>query len=291
MRRLILIVLILTFSDRLIAQPYFDPVGIQYQLSPNRAVTGEDKNPISIHYLQANVNLPVKIVKEDKLLINPIFEMSELDFKNSVSQDVHLYGAVLALTYLKQWKNPNWKTAFVGIARLSSDFKNVNTDHFQPGAAFLVMHKRSEKFTIKFGAFYSAEFFGAFVLPLIGTDWKISKRLVLHGVVPRNLTLEYKITPWLYVGPEWRGITNSYRLVGFENDYFKVEENQVRIFGDFYLTKHVVLNVAVGHTFLREYNKRGEEQRMSGLDSDLEINEGILFKAGIYYRFRLEGYE
>jgi len=281
----------LCFCLKLHAQPYFDPAAIQYQLSPDRAVTGEDKTPISVHYLQANVNIPLKIVKEDKLLINPFFEMWKLDFKNSVSQDIRLYGAVLALTYLKQWKNPNWKTAFVGIARLSSDFREINMGHFQPGAAFLVIHKRSEKFTFKFGAFYSAEFFGAYVLPLIGTDWKISKRLVLHGVVPRNLTLEYKIAPWLYVGPEWRGITNSYRMVGFENDYFKVEENQVRIFGDFYVAKHVVLNFAVGHTFLREFNKRGEVQKMSGLDSDLEINEGILFKAGIYYRIRLPGYE
>jgi hypothetical protein len=287
--RTALISALICFCMKLQAQPYFDVAAIQYQYSPDKSYSGNDGNPMATHYLQGQANLPLKIYKKDLLLINPVFEMTHLDFKNETADDFHLYGLTMALTYMKQWKDPKWKTAFVGLIRLSSDLKNITAEHLQPGCAMLVIYERSHKVRYKLGVFYSAEFFGTLVLPLAGIDWKITDRLTLHGLVPRSMFLEYKVTPRVYAGIATKTVLNSYRYQSFNpHDYIKIEENHVRLFVDYYLTRHIVFNVEAGHTFFREYHQRSVQQRMEGLDSDMMVNDGLLFKASFIYRVRLD---
>lgn len=289
MKKIVTGIIFFIYSFGLSAQPFFDVTSVYYQHSPDAALFGKDKNPFATDYFLANVNLPVNINKKDRFLINPVFEWSRLNFIQREYLNVDLYGITLALTYMKQWKNEKWKTAFISVNRISSDLYKINMKHYQPGAAVLMIYERSKKIKYKLGVYYNAEFFGAYVIPLVGIDWKINNRFTLHGLVPRNLVLEYRIAPSFYTGINWKAITASYRFQS-ENtsDYFKIEENQIKLFADFYLTKHLVLNLEAGHTFFRKYNKRSEIQRQAGIDSDLQVNEGLLFKAGIYYRIRLD---
>lgn len=289
MRCSVLLFLFAGLGLNLSAQPFIDIVNIHYQKSPEAALYGKDKNPFSTDYFVANFNLPLKAFKRDRLIINPVFEWNHLGFGNQEYLNTDLYGLTMALSYVKQWKNDKWKTVFVSINRISSDLNKITIKHYQPGGALITIYERSKKVRYKLGVYYNSEFFGAYVLPLLGIEWSISDRLILHGLVPRNLVLEWRITPSLYAGINWRAITNSYRYRSeHTSDYFKIEENQVRLFADIYLTRHLVLNFETGHTFLREYNQRSELNRIVGLDSDLQLNEGLLFKAGIFYRIRLD---
>ena len=291
MRTIFFLFLIFCSGFNLLAQPYIDIFSVHYQRSPDAALFGKGKNPFATDYLNANINLPVKVFKHDRLLINPVFEWNKLTFIKQDSTNINLYGITLALSYVKQWKNEKWKTVLVSVNRISSDLKNITIKHYQPGVAVLMIYERSEKIKYKLGAFYNAEFFGPFILPLIGVEWKISKRFILHGLVPRNLALEYKITPSLYVGLNWKAITNSFRYQSDNtNDYFKIEESQIRLFADIYITKHLVFNIEAGHSFLREYNAHLNSPLYENNERDFNLlaNEGLLFKAGLYYRIRLD---
>lgn len=286
-RILFVFLLIIPFS--LMAQPYIDVAGISYQHSPDAAFFGNTKNVLKTGYFYCFLNAPLNLNKKNVLLVSPLFERTNLELNDKKSTGLNLYGAMLGLSYIKTWKNEKWKTILVSVNRISSDFKNITIKHYQPGVALLVTYDRNPKVKYKLGAYYNSEFFGAFVLPLLGLDWKITDRLIFFGMLPRSMALEYKFNKWFYAGINWKAITNTYRFQSTNaNDYFKLEESQVRLFTDIYFTKHIVLNLEAGHSFLRSYHLRSESQRLSGNPAELDVNEGLLLKAGLYYRFRLD---
>ena len=77
-------------------------------------------------------------------------------------------------------------------------------------------------------------------MPLAGIDWKINARNNLFGILPGNLTYEHKINEHFYYGANFRAITNSYAK---SNGYWLIDENQLGLHLDTYLTKNLVLNV------------------------------------------------
>src|SRR4051812_16310587 len=100
------------------AQPYIDVVSVGNYIMPANGAGGKEYTD----WFTAAMDLPVKI-KDDYLLLSPFYEEYALALS-----DGHLYGAAFPVTYLKQWKNPLWKTAFAFIPRLSfSDFTSENS--------------------------------------------------------------------------------------------------------------------------------------------------------------------
>ena len=166
-----LVLLVVFVPGWVLGQPYLDIAGVSWQYSPDAAMYGKNKNHLTSHYVQGSLNLPIKLFKKDVLMISPQFEWNSLDFRVRDAGRLDLYGATLVLSYMKTWKNPKWKTAFASINRISSDLRDVSMKHYQPGGAVLMIYERSDNIKYKLGAYYNAEFFGAFVLPLVGFDW------------------------------------------------------------------------------------------------------------------------
>ena len=110
----------------------------------------------------------------------------------------------------------------------------------QAGGAFIVSNKRNENLTWRLGLYVNNDLFGLFVMPLAGIDWKINARNNLFGILPGNLTYEHKINEHFYYGANFRAITNSYAK---SNGYWLIDENQLGLHLDTYLTKNLVLNV------------------------------------------------
>lgn len=236
----------------------------------------------TVDWVTAGMDIPLKM-KGDVLLFSPLFETYL--FSSASLSNKNLYGFALPVSYLKQWKNQKWKTSFTLIPRLSSDLENISSKDYQLGGAVLAVYKKNEKLKYKFGAYYNNEFFGFFMLPLLGIDWNITNRLNLFGVLPGSMSLEFKVHSKFYTGISFRSITNSFRL--FSDTYFKIQDNQLKLFIDFYPLKNLVMNVETGHSFFRKYST-GFKNNNGENESDLKYTDGILIKAGIAYRFRLK---
>ena len=118
----------------------------------------------------------------------------------------------------------NWSFLLTGIVRLNESSIN----------------KRNENLTWRLGLYVNNDLFGLFVMPLAGIDWKINARNNLFGILPGNLTYEHKINEHFYYGANFRAITNSYAK---SNGYWLIDENQLGLHLDTYLTKNLVLNV------------------------------------------------
>jgi hypothetical protein len=150
----------------------------------------------------------------------------------------------------------------------------------QFGGAVLGEKKISESLQFRVGIYLNAELFGLFVVPLAGIDWKIDNRSNLFGLLPGGLTYEYHLSKSSYTGLAFRTTTNSY---GVNNNYYRIDENQLGTYYDFYLTKKLVLNAEIGHSILRkirtgEYHEKG---------AHLDVKDAWYFKTAIAYRIRL----
>ena len=149
----------------------------------------------------------------------------------------------------------------------------------------LAIYQKNENLKYKFGTYYNSEYFGFFMIPLLGIDWNISDRLNLFGVLPGSMNLEYKLFKPLYTGIAFRSITNSFRTNG--TGYFKIQDNHLKIFADLYITKHLVFTMEVGHSILRKYSL-GTYSDIWKKEFDIDYKDGFVYKAGLSWRIRLD---
>lgn len=247
---------------------------------PEQSKLVNNGRPSNNKWITAGMQLPLKL-REDYLIISPFFEKYSID--NEAGQN--LYGVSLSLAYLKQWKNKSWKTAFAFIPRISSDFKNVSSNDYQLGGAVVATYQKKENLSYKFGAYYNSEYFGFFMLPLFGMEWEINDRLNISGILPAHVNLEYKSGKQIYTGVDLQFITNSFRL--YNDYYYRIDDNHLKLYADFYLTKNLVLTAEAGHSVLRKYTLgiRNEEMKSS---TDLEYEDGFVFGGRVGWRIRFD---
>ena len=119
-----------------------------------------------------------------------------------------------------------------------------------------------------------------FVMPLLGIDWQISKRTNLFGILPGSLTFEHKLKRNLFAGASFRAITNSYRT---PSGYWRINENRLGCFLDYYVSKHIVMNLEGGHSILRKFTSGSKDN----VDVDWEAKDNLYVKLGLAFRFRL----
>lgn len=260
------------------AQPFIDLVSAYYQYSA--ADKPKNNNTIYTGLASVAVTLPLQ-VDSDYIVINPVYENFRMTFPFRFT-DREFHVGYIPITWLHRW-NAKWKTAFVFIPRISSLLDSeIGQRDIQYGGAILTTKQKSETFKYKFGVYYNTEFFSNFFMPLLGIDWNINPKWNLFGVLPGSMNIEYKFRKSIHAGLMFRSITNSYRT--FDYNFIRVNDNHLKFFLDFYLSKKQVISVEAGHTILRNYRSG---YRKSG-DADyysMNVTDGYLFR--IAYSFRL----
>jgi len=132
------------------------------------------------------------------------------------------------------------------------------------------------------GVYMNSEFFGLFVMPLIGADWRIDDRNYIFGLLPGRLSYEHKWNEKLYGGATFRALTNSYLLQN--GQYLRIDDNPVSLFMDYYPAKRFCVTLEPGYGIMRKLR--------TGLDDKNYISErnwgdGPFIKLSTSYRIRL----
>jgi hypothetical protein len=159
---------------------------------------------------------------------------------------------------------------------------------FQAGAAFLLNYRRNATLTWKFGAYYNDEFFGLFLIPLIGIDWKISSRQRLFGVAPGYLTYENRLNKTLSWGGNFRTFTSSYKTAASaagNDNYIRFDDNQIGAYLDIYAAKKLVINLEMGYSVVRRI--RSGTGKMTE-ETFLLDDHGPYARICLQYRLRLD---
>lgn len=263
------------------AQPYIDLVNIAYFNSPSTGAVGKDKNQTRLDYYSISTTIPIQFKKnQDALILSPFFERWNAQVQTVTNFGNNYYGAVLPLTMLKNIPHSKWTLLTTAIVRMND--ADINRfGQWQVGGAFVAARHVRPNLTYKFGFYINSEFFGLFVVPLLGIDWRINDKTNLFGVLPASLTLERKLNRQFFAGAVFRTFTNSYYDAG--PNYMRVDENQLGLFLDYYPTKKLLLNIEAGHSILRKLRGGTWHQ----INNNWNADNNMYFKFAIAYRFRL----
>lgn len=282
MRKILLFYCIFSYfiSD---AQPYLDIVKLNYSYSPKQGLN-DKTSPLQSNYFSADVTVPIELKKGgDAFLINPFFTNNQ----GTVStEDFHVQSAGLFIGFLKKDIFKDWNLMSSFIVRQNKEAGLKFPDDWQYGGVLLTTWKKNQDLSFKFGLYYNKEFFGNYFIPLVGIDWKINEKTNLFGVLPGNMVFERKTSQRFYYGFAFRALTNSYRLwSAFEGgNYLRIDDNQLGMYADTYLSKKIVLSVESGYTILRRY-RYGQIWVGSDIKTDYK-NDNFYFRASLAYRLR-----
>lgn len=273
------------------AQPYVDIISIKTIQSPDKSFVRRNKDNNSFQYFSAGLTLPVPFKKTGgALVLSPSFDNWQVALANNTQPLVsperdHFFpsGIALPITLLTPVKHSNFLINTTLILRNHAE--KINLPHsFQAGGLILVNYKISPTLTVKGGLYYNREAFGHFFMPLAGLEYKVDSTLQIWGTLPGSFFIEKKLKKRWYAGVTFKAVTSSYQL--FENKYLQINDNQLSLFSDFYLTKSLVLNAEAGHSLFRRMRlgKTGFNRQYT---YDTKTNDNYLFRLSAAYRIRL----
>ncbi|MBP6403439.1 MAG: hypothetical protein KA492_12980 [Bacteroidia bacterium] len=277
------------------AQPFVDLFNAKMQFFPAHSYATDNTNKLSGYQAEASFLLPMEQKNKDVILVGG--DYTQLHFKESGSINLQsdLYSTSLILGADLGLKNPKWRTTLLVLPKINSDYKDISTDDMQMGGVAMFSYKKKDNLKYHFGLYYNREFFGDYFLPLLGIDWKINQRMNLFGDLPNTMNFEYKISKSLYTGAALFTCISSYRLSAASGGMYVREgdktmgHDEIKIYVNAYLTKHLVWYAEAGETFYRTYtlfNSNNELQETTSIYR--KSNDGMFVNTGIAYRFRLE---
>jgi len=276
-------------ATNLKAQPYIDLLNTRYSYSPNTGTANETNVPVKMQYFNISTNLPIRFKKSgDAILINPLVESWKIAWPDKNYKKRDLEGFALPVGFLKNFGHSKFSLLGMFIPRINKEKTASENNHFFQFGGFLLGSIRlNDRLSLKAGAYYNQEFFGPFFIPLLGIDWKINGKTNLFGTLPNQLVFERKINSRVYVGGITRFVTNSYRLASqwSNQEYLRIDENQIGGFADFYLTKKLIANFEFGHSVARKI-KENAHRFEPPTQYDLHPKDNFYMKLALAYRIR-----
>jgi len=282
-KRLFSIIACICFANDCRTQPLLDIVNIRYQVSPNAGAFRQNFVRNYIRYWTVSTNLPVAFKnKKSILLASPGFEQWKCAFPKKEATDAFVKGWSLPLLWI-QTLNPIWTITTGVIIRNNAEAFDLNKA-WQAGGLILFTYEKSKQLKYKFGLYYNSELSGPFFMPLLGIDWR-SDKTNIYGVLPGSLTIERKLNTVFYYGISFRAITNSYQQ--YNNKFIRIDDNQLTVFMDYYLSGHFVINAEAGHSIFRRI-RLGDNQKHPFYYFTANTNDNWLLKTSLAYRLRLQ---
>ncbi len=273
------------FSIAANAQPYFDVASVQKASAKHFQFNDNEKIPLYQDWLAFNLNYGAALNKSNLIVAMAGFE--QYSFEIQGAQSTQVFNSIyLPVTLLHTWKDTTWSTSFTYIPKVNSyNPIQVNKNTMQHGGAIIFNHSINNHFKYSIGMYYNREFFGNYIMPLLGIEWKASPRLHVFGLLPNDFTVDYKLNKAFHTGFVFKGLTTSFRYQPTSaNDYYRMDEGQLKLFVDLYITKSLVLNIEEGMIVNRRYIIK---EKNSNPAFKYNVRESTIFKIGLYYRLWL----
>ncbi|MCW3105353.1 MAG: hypothetical protein JWO09_3793 [Bacteroidetes bacterium] len=289
----LLLTLALLMTARGFSQPFADILSANYQTfsSAYKDSAAGQKNTTGDYFL--SFFLPKVFKNGNTLMVRLNGETMNSTISPDSSYSYRLSSVSLPLGFKFVAKNKKWETIVIGVPKLASDFRGKIGPHdWQLGGIFLQYYVPNDKLKIKLGLYYNREAFGNFFMPLVGVDWKINSRVNLYGILPSNYRLEFNIIKdKLYTGLCFKSATRSFSLSRKSNyDYVRYDEQQVKLFVDWFVYKKILLFAEAGYS-----TSRNPLQYTYGTKDLTYVNPVFttlksypVFNVGIAYRVRMD---
>jgi hypothetical protein len=277
LRNLFLACCLLFLTIKLWSQPYVDPFQVRYMsaLQNNKPVA----TPFT--HLWMGSDLPIKLKGGAILLLSPYFEQWSIDS----AETEEIYPTVQSLAFpigmILPFHESKWSLTVLPFVKTNGE-KLFAENTFQYGGVMLLGFQRRPQQKFRFGFYANMEFFGLYVRPLLGIDWRLNENNYLFGVLPGRLTFEHKINEHFYSGATFRAPVSSYRLNNGE--FLRLDDNQLSLFVDYYLANHICVTLEPGFGILRKIRTGINKEEYF---TEVDWGDGPFIKLSAAYRIRL----
>lgn len=261
----------------LVAQPYVDPLQVRWTYAFRNSSAAATPHT----HLWAGSDLPIKLKDRTYQLFSPFYECWNIDSASHDKVVPFVQSIAFPLGIIFPTKNPGWTINLLPVVRWNGE-KLFQEKSFQFGGAAFATRTIKPGKSLRFGLYMNSEFFGLFVMPLFGADWKLDEKNYIFGLLPGRLTWEHKWNSRLYGGATFRAITNSYLLQSGE--YLRIDDNQLSLYLDFYPAKGFVVTLEPGYGIMRKL-RTGMENR--DYLTNRNWGDGLFVKLSTSYRIRL----
>lgn len=270
--------LIAGFGFSLFGQPYVDLLQARYMY----ALKNNNTPATPFTHFWIGSDLPIKLKPETFLLLSPFYEQWVLDSAETKEIYPVMQSLALPVGLIFPLKNTKWAVTFVPIVRTNGETLFAENT-FQYGAVTFATWTRKPNQKFRFGVYTNAEFFGFFIIPLLGADWRIDDRNYLFGVLPGRLTYEHQWSNKFFWGATFRAPTSSYRLA--DGSFVRLDDNQLSVFIDYYISKHLCITLEPGVGVVRRIR--------TGIDTKnyltkVKWGDSSFLKLSASYRIRFE---
>ncbi len=267
-----------TLTTTVYSQPFVDLLNIRY----TSAFQSKNKSGTPFSHIYIGSDLPLKLKNNVLIVFSPLYENWNIDSASNKKFLPLISCIALPVSVVIPFNKKHWSLTVTAIPRFNNQGLKFDNS-FQMGGALLASYKKNENLIYKFGIYLNNEFFGIFVVPLGGINWKINERNNLFGVLPGRITFEHKYNNNLYTGATFRSITNSYKLNN--SNYLRIDDNQLSAFLDWYSTKHIVFTGEAGYGIMRQL-RSGKGYNKNYL-TDYNWGDGLFIRLDASYRIRL----
>lgn len=262
---------------QLSAQPYVDLFQVRYM----NAFKNSKGQATPFTHLWAGTDLPLKIKNNTYILLSPFYELWKFDSAHNDDIVPKVQSLALAAGLMFPLRDTKWSLTILPIFRSNSE-QLFKSNSLQFGAVAFTSYARKQQQKFRFGVYINKEFFGLFVVPLVGTDWRIDKRNYLFGLLPGRLTYEHQLNRQFYWGATFRAITNSYRLGNAQ--FVRLDDNQLSLYLDYYPAKKLCVTIEPGVGLIRKMRKGTNSKDYT---SSINWGDGAFIKLSSSYRIRL----
>ncbi|MEL6191001.1 MAG: DUF6268 family outer membrane beta-barrel protein [Bacteroidota bacterium] len=286
-----LLILAALFPNYLSSQNFVDVIQIGYRHeTPNRLQNGTGE--FQTHNLLFDVNVPIPLSDKSYLLAG--LSGNRLSLVLNRDDNTNDYSAVaLRLGWRKIW-NDKFTTSIIAIPKYSGQLAEGTLNSFQMGGILLTEYKKSDTFTWKWGVYYNAEFFGPFLVPIVGFNWQLSDQLLFTADLPIRARLSFSATDDWKMGFMFRGIVGSYRIQD-SGQYLEQVNNLGALFMEYYLTPKLVLQGKAGLDIGRTFRFYEENEKVDARISlvrigddrdpiDLNVKDSPMLEVRLIYR-------
>ncbi|TWO34298.1 hypothetical protein E1J38_000150 [Seonamhaeicola sediminis] len=264
-------------TSEVFAQPYVDPLQLRY----NYALKNRNAEATPFTHIWVGSDIPIEIKKNTYLVFSPFFEFWQIESDTNNEISTNLESLALAAGIVFPLKNQKWSITVLPILRWNGEYF-FQSDSMQFGSVAFASYTLNPKQKFRLGIYANKEFFGLFVVPLIGIDWKIKEKHYLFGILPGRLSYEYQYNSKIYIGATFRSLTNSYKLINSE--FIRLDDNQISLYLDYYLTKTICISFEPGYGLFRQMRKGINNKDYF---STINWGDGPFVKLSASYRIRL----
>jgi hypothetical protein len=260
------------------AQPYVDIFQFRYThafRSQNNSSRGTPFN-----HFWAGSDIPLKLKEKTYLIFSPYFENWQIDSGSRENIVPSVKGLVLPVGLLIPISS-KWSWMITPMVRSNSE-QLLSGNSFQAGGATFFSYEKSPGKKLRFGTYVNSDFFGFFIMPLLGADWRMNDKNYFFGLLPGRFTWEHQFNSHFYGGVTFRAITNSYRI---QNDrYLRIDDNQLSVFLDAYPAKRLCFTLEPGYGIQRKLRTGTVKRKYDNADN---WGDGFFIKLSAGYRMRL----